>query len=190
MVEGLLRQPFGLATLRLVVIGYARERAAARRCSRCCAGARSSALLAELLPEQAAELDGLARPPRRARRRYALEPSLDLLVLGARACLIPGAGPWPLLAALPGAAWGLAAWRSAGWRLAGGRLRVRFRWLAATRCSRRPRTASPTRWPRPRSSAAESWPTRGGLRQGDQRPVRHLDARVAWRLWEEIGALR
>ena len=68
VVEGTLRRPFGLATLRAEVIGLrARRRPPRRRSSRCCAARRWSRSSAALLPELADELDGLA-PRRRAAR--------------------------------------------------------------------------------------------------------------------------
>ena len=131
VVEGVLRQPLGLATLRVEVVGYAKEPAAAqtlfplvRRCD-------VAALLAELLPEVADELGDLAAPPPRALRRYLLPPAATGLALGAAAAIALGEW-WPLAAALPGLAYGWLVWRAAGWRLHDERLVVRWRLLART----------------------------------------------------------
>jgi putative membrane protein len=131
VVEGVLRRPFGLATLRVEVAGFRAEAAAAQTLFPLLRRRDVPAFLAELLPEHADELDGLAPPPPRAWRRYVLPPALAGLALGAALWIaIPGAGPWPLLLALPGVAAGVLARRAAGWRLEGGRLAMRTRRLA------------------------------------------------------------
>jgi putative membrane protein len=132
LVEGVLRQPFGLAALRIEVAGYAAEEAAARTLFPLVRRAEADALLASLLPELAgAAGPALAPAPRRALRRYALPPAAAALAVGAiTAAAIPGAGPWPLLIVLPAAAWGAECWRAAGWRLAEGRVHLRFRRMA------------------------------------------------------------
>ena len=76
VVEGTLRRPFGLATLRLEVAGYAEERSAARTLFPLLPRREVAAFLAELLPELADEPDGLTAPPARAARRYVLPPAL------------------------------------------------------------------------------------------------------------------
>jgi putative membrane protein len=133
VVEGLLREPFGLATVRAEVAGYAKEAAAAQTLHPLLRRAEVEPFLQALLPELADGIDGLHDAPRRALRRYLLAPTGLLLALGAGACVaFPDATPWPLLAALPGAAYGAACWHAAGWRLDGGRLAVRFRRIART----------------------------------------------------------
>ena len=76
VVEGTLRRPFGLATLRLEVAGYAEERSAARTLFPVLPRREVAAFLAELLPELADQPDGLTAPPARAARRYVLPPAL------------------------------------------------------------------------------------------------------------------
>lgn len=129
VVEGLLRRPFGLASLRMEVIGHAKEPAAAQTLFPLLRRAEVPAFLAELLPELADDVDGLAPLPARALRRYVLPPALLALVAGAAF--------WPLtsfgaLIALPAAAYGLLRFRDAGWRLRDGRLAVRRLRLART----------------------------------------------------------
>ena len=75
VVEGTLRRPFGLVTLRAEVMGYSREAAVARTLFPLLRRAEVEPFLAAFLPELADELDGLARPPRRALRRYVLPPT-------------------------------------------------------------------------------------------------------------------
>ena len=76
VVEGVLRRPFGLATLRLEVAGYAEEASAARTLYPLLPRREVAAFLAELLPELADEPDGLTAPPPRAARRYVLPPAV------------------------------------------------------------------------------------------------------------------
>jgi putative membrane protein len=129
VVEGLLRRPFGLAALRMEVIGHAKEPAAAQTLFPLLRRSEVPAFLAELLPELADDVDGLAPLPRRALRRYVLPP--------AALAFVAGAALWPLthlgaLLALPAAAYGALRFRDAGWRLRDGRLAVRRLRLART----------------------------------------------------------
>jgi putative membrane protein len=130
VVEGLLRRPFGLASLRMEVIGHAEEPAAAQTLFPLLRRAEVRGFLDELLPELADDLDGLEHVPQRALRRYVLPPALIALAVGAAAW--PLIGPWGLLAAPLAAAHGLARFRAAGWRLGDGRLAVRTLQLART----------------------------------------------------------
>ena len=80
VVEGLLRRPFGLATLRVEVAGYAAEASAARTLFPLLRRDEVEPFLAELLPELADDPRGLAaaaearraalRAARDARRRW------------------------------------------------------------------------------------------------------------------------
>jgi putative membrane protein len=187
VVEGLLRQPFGLATLRVEVIGHAKEPAAAQTLFPLLRRRDAQAFLAAMLPELADDLGGLEPPPRRALRRYVLRPAGTGLAAGALACLIPGAAPWPLLAALLGAAWGALAWRAAGWRLRAGRLAVRFRRLArvtvlAPAGNRESQLLAQTLLQR-RAGLADVGVDFG---KATTARVRHLEAATAWALWERL----
>ena len=131
VVEGVLRRPFGLVTLRAEVAGYAREAAAAQTLFPLLRRAEVRPFLDAFLPELADDPDGLEGAPRRARRRYVLPLTAAAVALGAAACAaVPAAAPWPLLAALPAAALGMAQWRAAGWRIRDGRAALRSRRLA------------------------------------------------------------
>ncbi len=130
MVEGLLRQPFGLAALHIEVTGYADEAAAARTLYPLVRVCDVRATLEELLPELADHPGGLARPPRRARRRYLLGPALAGLALSAAGWI--WLGPWCVVLLPLALAAGAARWRAAGWRVRDGRLAVRARRLART----------------------------------------------------------
>jgi putative membrane protein len=131
VVEGVLRRPLRLTALRMEVIGHAKEPAVAQALFPLLRRAEVRPFLDEFLPELADDVDGLAALPRRALRRYALPPALALLIIGAAAW--PLVGPYGLLAALVGAAYGVARFRDAGWRLADdGRLAVRTLRVART----------------------------------------------------------
>jgi putative membrane protein len=129
VVEGLLRRPFGLASLRMEVIGHAKEPAAAQTLFPLLRRREVSGFLAELLPELADDIDGLAGLPRRALRRYVLPPTVVAFAAGA------ALWPWfhfGALLAVPAAAYGFLRFRDAGWRLRDGRLAVRSLGLART----------------------------------------------------------
>jgi putative membrane protein len=132
IVEGVLRRPFGLATVRIEVIGHAKEATAAQALFPILRRAEWRPFLDRFLPELADDPAGLAPPPRRALRRYVLPPAAAGLAAGALAWALAPAGPWPLLATLPAAGYGVLRFRSAGWRLEGGRLAVRSLLFART----------------------------------------------------------
>ena len=133
VVEGVLRLPFGLAALRMEVIGHAKEHgrragavpaAAARR------GARRSSTSCCPSSPTTSTASSRRRRARRAATRCRRRPRG--LVVGAVAWAVTPAGPWALpLAAVP-AAYGLLRFRAAGWRLRDGRLAVRSLRLART----------------------------------------------------------
>jgi putative membrane protein len=188
VVEGLLRAPFGLATVRAEVAGYAREQAAAQTLFPLLRRSEVEPFLAALLPELADGIDGLHAPPPRALRRYVLPPAVLLLALGAAACVIvPGAAPWPLLAVLPGAAYGTARWRAAGWRLEDRRLAVRFRRVARTTVlapvARLQQHGTRQTVLQRRARLADLEVRVGAATRGH---VRHLDAGVAGRLFDGL----
>jgi putative membrane protein len=160
VVEGVLRRPFGLATVRMETAGYRSEAAAAQTLLPLVRVRDVPRLLAEFAPAlaegaDAAEARGqvaaaktaeargdpaaapsfaalsLEPPPARARRRYALPPALLGGALGAvLTAFVPAAWPAVPLLALLGAAEGLFRYRSAGWRDDGRRLVVRGRVVA------------------------------------------------------------
>jgi putative membrane protein len=131
VIEGLPRQPFGLATLRVEVIGYAKEPHASQTVFPLLRRHEVEGFLRELVPELADRLDGLAAPPPRARRRYLLPPTV-VTAAAAVAAAFAVSTPWPLLVAPAGLAYGWLSWSAAGWRLQDGRLAIRSRMLART----------------------------------------------------------
>jgi putative membrane protein len=132
VVENVLRLPFGLAALRMEVIGHAKEAAAAQSLFPLLRRDEVRGFLDELLPELADDLDGLERPPARAARRYVVPPAVFGALVGAGVWAFTPAGPWVLPAALLLGAYGLLRHRTAGWRLDGGRLAIRSLRLSRT----------------------------------------------------------
>ncbi len=188
VVEGVLRRPFGLATLRLEVAGYAEEASAARTLYPLLPRREVAAFLAALLPELADEPDGLTAPPPRAARRYVLPPAVVGLIAGAAACLlVPSVAPWPLLVAPLLALNGWWSFKAAGWRLRDGRLAMRSRRLARTTL------LTPAARLQEHAVAQNPFQRRAGLAdlavavgKGGHARVRHLEAPVAAELWERL----
>jgi putative membrane protein len=192
VVEGVLRRPFGLATVRAEVAGYAKEAAAAQTLFPLLRRSEVQPFLAELLPELADTIDGLQGAPRRALRRYVLPPTALWLAVGGVACVIvPGAAPWPLLAALPAAALGAARWRAAGWRIEDRRVAVRFRRLARTTVlapAARLQQHGVRQTVLQRRARLADVDVRIGA--GTRGLVRHLDARVAGSVFDALRSER
>jgi putative membrane protein len=188
VVEGLLRAPFGLATVRVEVAGYAKEAAAAQTLFPLLRREEVEPFLAALLPELADRVDGLEPVPRRALRRYVLPRTALWLAAGAAACaLVPAALPWPLLLAIPAALLGAARWRAAGWRIAEGRVALRFRRVARTT------VLAPATRLQQHGLRQTILQRRAGLADVDVRVgagtrgrVRHLDAAVAGRIFDAL----
>ena len=131
VIEGVLRRPFGLVTVRAEVAGYAKEAAAAQTLFPLLRRGEVRPFLDAFLPELADDPEELEGVPRRALRRYVLPLTAGTLAAGAAVCVAaPAATPWPLLAAAPAAALGVAQWRAAGWRIRDGRTAFRSRRLA------------------------------------------------------------
>jgi putative membrane protein len=188
VVEGVLRRPFGLAALRVEVVGYAEEASAARTLFPLLHRREVEGFLRELLPELADDPDGLEPPPARAARRYVLPPALAGAAAGALACLVaPDLFPWPLLAAPLLAGYGLLRYRAAGWRLRDGRLALRSRRLSRTTL------LAPAHRLQSHAVAQNPLQRRGRLADvavavgaGTEARVRHLEAGVAWELFGRL----
>jgi putative membrane protein len=131
--EGILRQPFGLASLRVESAGYGED-------------AGVSAMLFPLLPRDEVEeflagaapefavVPSLEPLPRRSLRRYVFRATIPavLVCVAALVCLLVlGSALWllSLLLIPPFAAYGWLRYRDAGWALEGDRLLVRHRLL-------------------------------------------------------------
>ena len=160
VVESLPRQLLGLAALRVEVIGHAKEQAAAQTLFPLLRRAEVEPFLRELLPEMADSLDGLAAPPPRALRRYALPPLVAHRAAAPRRPRSRSRSPWPLLARAARRRLRRArasAPPAGGWRAAGSRSARAG--SPAPPCSPRPPAASRRTSTRRRSSAAPGSPT-------------------------------
>ena len=188
VVEGVLRRPFGLCTVRVQTAGYAKERAAAQTLLPLVRVSDVQRLLDVFVPRLAGEVPELARPPARARRRYALPPAAVGVAVGVGATIAePAAWPAiPVLGAL-GAVIGLMRWRAAGWSSDGRRFLVRGGALA-----RRTLVARADRLQEHQLSA-NTFQRRAGLADfaasvgsGRTGGIRHLEAAVAGGLFERL----
>ena len=162
IVESPLRQPLGLAQLRIETAGYAREAATAQTLLPLVRRREVRAVLRELLPELAAAFDELDPLPRRALRRYVLPPLVTAAVLAAARRGGFGADGLAALALVPLAA--AHRRRAPPRRRRGAARRPRRPAVAhahARAHDRRRRRAAPAGASgpgRPRSSAAAAWP--------------------------------
>ena len=188
VVEGVLRRPFGLCTLRVEVAGYAAEAAAARTLFPLLRRADVEPFLSELLPELADDPGGLAPPPARAARRYVLPGALAGAVLGGAACLVfPAVAPWPLVAAPLLALDGWLDYRAAGWRLRDGRLAMSSRRLAwSTLLAPAARLQQHAIAQNPLQRRARLADVAVAVGKGGYARVRHLEEPVAAELWERL----
>jgi putative membrane protein len=188
IVEGVLRRPFGLASVRMETAGYRSEPAAAQTLVPLVRVRDAERLLTEFVPALAVAPEPLRRVPARARRRYALPPALVGAALGVGLTVaVPAAWPSLPVLALLGAADGLLRHRAAGWREEGGRLVVRRRVLA-----RRTLLARVDRL-QEHGLRASALQRRAGLvdfstavGSGRTGLVRHLDAGVGGALFERL----
>ncbi len=133
IVESPLREPLGLAQVRIESAGYAKEPATAQALLPLVRRTEVDAVVRALLPELVDGGAALAAPPRRALRRYVVPPVVAGAVVPLVLVALAGApGLAALALPLAGAAHGVAAFRTAGWRLSGGRVVLRRRGLQRT----------------------------------------------------------
>jgi putative membrane protein len=139
VVEGPLREPFGLAQIRIDSAGYVREGASAQTIFPLIRREDAPELIARFLPEFAGDLGGLQPVPPRAARRYILPLALPWLIAAAVVALIVGP-PGLLLAigALVGVALGFARYSAAAYRIDGPRVIFRGRRFARSTAVAKP----------------------------------------------------
>jgi putative membrane protein len=133
VVEGVLRQPFGLAALRVESAGFGAERGVSTTLFPLLPRREVGRFLRIAVPEFATPLDNLEPLSGHARRRYVFRSVLPVLVLAAPYAVL--FFPWGLaglLLVLPAALYGLLRYRAAGQGLDDDRLVLRFRRLART----------------------------------------------------------
>jgi len=137
VVEGLLRQPLGLASLRVESAGYGEDAGVSTTLFPLLPRKEAQGLLLDAAPEFAVA-PPLNPLPRRALRRYVFRstaPTLFLIFAAAPASFVVFDLAWglaALLLVLPAAFYGWLRYRDAGWALEGDRLIVRSRLLTRT----------------------------------------------------------
>lgn len=190
IVEGPLREPFGLAQVRIETAGYAREQATAQTLLPLVRRRDVPAVLHALMPEVAAPVEELEPLPRRAARRFLVRPLALAVVLAAGAVVAFGAAGLAALALVPLAALlGVARFRAAGWRVDGDRVVLRWRRLARTTA------AADARRLQAIQTSATPFQRRGRLAtlaisvsSGRRFAVPHLDAATAAELGAQLAA--
>ena len=135
--EGILRQPFGLASLRVESGGYGEDAGVSTTLFPLLPREEAHALLLRTAPEFA--VDPILAPlPRRALRRYVYRAAAPALIAGAAAAGLSfyafesAVGLLGLLLVPIAAAYGWLSYRDAGWALEEDRLVARSRSLART----------------------------------------------------------
>jgi putative membrane protein len=133
--EGPLRQPFGLASLRVESAGYGEDAGVATVLFPLLPRREVQDFLLDAAPEFAVD-PPLNPPPRRALRRYVFRSTVPVIILLAAAglfsLLVFGFALWnlaALLLLLPAALYGWLRYRDAGWALEDDRLVVSSRLL-------------------------------------------------------------
>jgi putative membrane protein len=200
--EGWLRQPFGLASVRVESAGYGKTSAESGVLAPIIRRADLPGLLARACPTYA--LEQIPPPlhplPRRAERRYILAnvwTVLAIVVLATvLAILLPWSGWWWGLAAFgllpPAAVYGLLQFRDTGWTIIGGdrfvmRLRGVDRLTAITLRQRLQERSVSQHLLQRRADLAtfQSAIASGG--SGGRFALVHLDAAEAFDLMERLG---
>ena len=138
IVEGILRQPFGLAALRVESAGYGENTGVSTTLFPLLPRKEAQRLLLDAAPEFAVA-PALNPLPARALRRYVFRTTAPVLLLAAAVAFASffafGSIVWGLLAlllVLPAAVYGWLRYQEAGWAYQGDRLVVRSRLLART----------------------------------------------------------
>jgi putative membrane protein len=139
VVEGVLRQPFGLAFLRVDSAGYGAEEGTSTTLFPLLPVREVHRLLETAAPEFAAPVKDVEPVPGRALRRYLIRASIPAVIVGGIVAFnlwfATDSLLWPALAGLllpPALLHGWLRFRAAGWNYADDRLLLRFRNLART----------------------------------------------------------
>lgn len=134
VIESPLREPFGLAQVRVETAGYADEPATAQTLLPLVRRREIPAILADLVPElDVSALDDLApAPPRALRRRLVGPVGAAVVIATAATALLGAAGAVAFALVVPAAALGILRHRAAGWRVSGDRVILRSRRYART----------------------------------------------------------
>jgi putative membrane protein len=134
IVEGILRQPFGLAALRVESAGYGEDTGVSTTLFPLLPRKEAQRLLLDAAPEFAV-IPALNPLPIRALRRYVFRTTAPVLAVAFASSFAFDSVTWGLLAlllVLPTAVYGWLRYRDAGWAYQGDRLVVRSRLLSRT----------------------------------------------------------
>jgi putative membrane protein len=132
--EGVLRQPLGLAALRVESAGYGEDAGVSTMLFPLLPRDEVDEFLARAAPEFAVN-PALESLPRRALRRYVFRATFVALIFALASTLLSflvfgsSSGLLALLLVPPAAAYGWLCYRDAGWAYRGDRLVVRYRTL-------------------------------------------------------------
>jgi putative membrane protein len=189
VVENPLREPLGVAQVRIETAGYAGEPATAQTLVPLVRRRHATTIIAELLPELATSVGELEAPPTRALRRYVLAPAVVAAAVAAWLAVTFGTPGLIGLVLVPLAgAHGVARYRTAGWQLRGDRMVLRGRGLVRTTAMADPRRLQTVR------TTANPFQRRGHLAtlsidvsSGRTFGVSHIDAATAERVWRVLG---
>jgi len=185
VVEGVLRQPFGLAHLRIESAGYAAEAAVNTTLFPLLRRREVPGFLAATVPELAFSPGALVPPPRRALVPFCVPPAIVAALLSAAPAIL--LTPLALLAVPLAVLHGFARARAAGWRIDGPRVLARSRALARTtviadiaRLQTRAYLQGPLERPLGLASFAFTLASRAGF------TIAHVDAALARRLLDRL----
>ena len=129
--EGLLRQPFGYASILIESAAHAEERGRSSALHPFVHQSRWRTLLTELLPEVEYPAHAL-RPPGRAAFGFLLRPVLAMLLVCGLISLFVRNAPWLFLALVPAAWMGWLGFRDTAAAIEGRGLLLRWRGLSRT----------------------------------------------------------
>ncbi len=126
IVAGILRQPFGLATIQVVSAGYGDKSSTATLVFPLLSQKEVTNFLQTFLPEF--ELEDFYNPlAKAAQNRYRMILAIPALLMVLPLIIFLKYGFLSLLLPLGAYLWGLKQYRDAGWQITGEQLSVRFR---------------------------------------------------------------
>lgn len=133
IVEGVLRQPLGFVTLHVESAGYGELDGESTVLFPLMKWEEVEPFLQQAAPEFAAEVKGLKRLPRRARRRFVIRSTVPALIIAGMVSVFVFPVGLFLFGILPLAGlYGLLRYRDSGWRLSGETLLLRTRTISRT----------------------------------------------------------
>jgi putative membrane protein len=131
IIDGVLRQPFGYAMVKVESAGYGEEAGESSVLFPMIPRRDVPAFLEAVAPEFAWDTEELEGPPRRAARRYITRMTVIGLVVSAIVvALFYPIGLWALAALPLFGLFGYLCYRDAGWALRNGTMVLRYRTLA------------------------------------------------------------